>query len=907
MQTLPESRTNDSLTLVLIAKVRRSKLPFTWLDSAPSSTNVPARLIFHAELPITSQSHSVEGEEDVVWVGRQAPNGRLYAVESLAGNMHVGCLLADWVKEEEITAQRGNLSNKALVERLLSSQQASVDGENSSRPTSQHGITTEPFRTSPKKPKNRRGALARMSIMPSKETTPTSCSVVPPHVEQQQRPLGLDASQSTVDENSAGRIMHTSLSMPAKAINLTSGKDQNSILQPLQHESENSVQQDPVNEAPPSARTILETLHRQYLETLYASKTSLAYFAKGPLVRARTQMQSSPAFHVSDLANFCRDSIVPTKKMDLKYRESIGNTLQSVALLGASNSGEQVQKASKKPKTKQTSSKPRKLGKDGLYPTEKEFVVSWWNGRPLRESDFPTDESRTREMKTAIADLRSRETEMQLLLVLEALALEAAETASVSEAASKPLIKEEPPESGQGVIRTELPRFKKRNRQDLKCELELLVDRLCIWHTIGFEDASNPSEGNQGVETGQEFHSKDRLRDFCSDVIIPFYSTRLPEPCKAICQKLGGPLISPNRPRKTLQKSLSFSRVLPGAAVKVPHGSISKRTLQRVLSEDHSSRHVSPPILSRSSTTSLVPNLKREPTEPLQRPESRGGLQKSKSFANREIDLVKDARNQNVKQKKLTNLAKQKQEMDAAINALRKPNRGLAAKEIADEIERHRLEGANLTKRRGLGIEVNATPRKSKQNDAGQGSAVQSGIPASGPRQDAPLIELSVPSSTMRPATVNHANDWARMSTVGCAVARAADSTPVRNAWKRPNQIFMAKQIQEFDIFTGDRDNCGKPTEGESDGASLIQATPAANRLRSDMLTSVQNTPLRTKKSQRPVLFTPMRKADITIDEVFKDAPEIPEQAGKAMARVMGGGSEMSIYDSLGWNDDFDD
>jgi hypothetical protein len=73
------------------------------------------------------------------------------------------------------------------------------------------------------------------------------------------------------------------------------------------------------------------------------------------------------------------------------------------------------------------------------------------------------------------------------------------------------------------------------------------------------------------------------------------------------------------------------------------------------------------------------------------------------------------------------------------------------------------------------------------------------------------------------------------------------------------------------------------------------------------MLTSIQNTPLRMKKSQKPVLITAMKKADVTIDDVFKDAPEIPEQAGKAMARVMGGGSEMSIYDSLGWNDDFDD
>lgn len=45
----------------------------------------------------------------------------------------------------------------------------------------------------------------------------------------------------------------------------------------------------------------------------------------------------------------------------------------------------------------------------------------------------------------------------------------------------------------------------------------------------------------------------------------------------------------------------------------------------------------------------------------------------------------------------------------------------------------------------------------------------------------------------------------------------------------------------------------------------------------------------------------------MSIENVFRDAPEIPEKAGKAMDRVMGGGSEMSIYDTLGWNDDFND
>jgi hypothetical protein len=303
----------------------------------------------------------------------------------------------------------------------------------------------------------------------------------------------------------------------------------------------------------------------------------------------------------------------------------------------------------------------------------------------------------------------------------------------------------------------------------------------------------------------------------------------------------------------------------------------------------------------------LLLNLKRETTEPPQRPESRGGLQKSRSFANREIDLVGDARTQEVKQKKLANLAKQKQEIDAAINALRKPNRGLAAKEIADEMERHRLPAVSLTKRNGMGIQINATPKKAKHNTAGQGFGFQSSSSARRPLTEPPVNELSVPSSTIRPSTADHASNRLHISSVKRAVITAVNDTPVRETSKRSDLLGLTKRSKSFELFSASRDESDHADKAQSNAAPVIQATPSTNRLRSDMLTSIQNTPLRMKKSQRPVLFTPMKKADVMIDNVFKDAPEIPEEAGKAMARVMGGGSEMSIYDSLGWNDDFDD
>src|ERR1700733_9979544 len=131
LQTLPESPTSKSFTLVLIANLPRSQLPLAWIDPAPSTIQVPARLIFYAEIATTLHSGCVGEEGHNVWVARQAPNGRLYAVERLGCNAYMGCLLVGWVTEEQIVAGRGSLSEKHLLERILGSGQASAARQSS--------------------------------------------------------------------------------------------------------------------------------------------------------------------------------------------------------------------------------------------------------------------------------------------------------------------------------------------------------------------------------------------------------------------------------------------------------------------------------------------------------------------------------------------------------------------------------------------------------------------------------------------------------------------------------------------------------------------------------------------------------------------------------------------------------
>jgi hypothetical protein len=298
-----------------------------------------------------------------------------------------------------------------------------------------------------------------------------------------------------------------------------------------------------------------------------------------------------------------------------------------------------------------------------------------------------------------------------------------------------------------------------------------------------------------------------------------------------------------------------------------------------VLSEDQDLRHASPPVLSRSASDKGRSSLKREPSEIISRPASRAGMQKAVSFSNREVDLDADARTQEVKRRKLEKVAADKKQLQDAIQALKKPNRSSAAKEIMDEAE----------KRTHNAVQITATPRKvQRRNLMGEPHVVEEAL------EPDPVI----PSSTVKPLGFPRASAQKR------AVLSAIHDTPSRGEARISDPLNLIKAVPS---------------------GALVAATPATNRLRPDLPVE---TPMPTKMSRsgKSVLFTPMKRSDITIENAFKDAPEIPEKAGKAMDRVMGGkglgeelfndsgigssggrrrGKEDDIYAQLGWDDDF--
>ncbi|PYH92184.1 hypothetical protein BO71DRAFT_442641 [Aspergillus ellipticus CBS 707.79] len=502
-----------------------------------------------------------------------------------------------------------------------------------------------------------------------------------------------------------------------------------------------------------SPQELLDGLRGQYLQALYVSKTSVAYFAKGPLARCRAAFQSeNESSRPADLIEFYREAVLPAKRMDHKYRETLPSTIQDSLLVMSDDESAQ-------PKKKRKSTK-KKLGKNGLYPEEADFICKWWKGRTLNEQSVPSEVSREAESKKHIADLRLRETQLQILLILETMALE---TIMADE--------KKPDENGDGSADKPAKSSKAKKPQDLNVMLELHLDRLCIWHAVSFEETVVPDSAKtygSNHLSGKKVES-DTVRDFCTEVIVPFYASRLPDKCKLITRKLGvSTAISPFTKQAQTKKTTRE----PGTPVERQQAQKSRRrAFQRVLTDQATSQ--TRPSLSRSNTTPAQTESRRDSLDPLLPvlgSRVRGGIQKPKRVQNREVDLNAVARQHETKLKKMHLLVEQKKELDAAIHALRKPNRELVAKDIAEDADKRLTTGGSSRKPKnpvrnplGQGVQVAATPKGSRKKDAIAGMPP---VPKSLPHASSSLFQgfqgpsrspfdsepQMVPDSTARPS-----------------------------------------------------------------------------------------------------------------------------------------------------------
>ncbi|ETN46210.1 uncharacterized protein HMPREF1541_00394 [Cyphellophora europaea CBS 101466] len=854
----------QSATFTVVATLARADLSLAWIDQSTTSSDLPPGYTFESSGPAFKNLAPKH-----VTIARLNPNGRLYAIERIQDRAFVAVLLHNWVCEESCrNAVSGN--DEASKQQTMGPDR-NENFRSHSRAGSSSSVRSVPLPVprSPKKPANRKGALARMSILKSKDRAEEASPLDDTPVDIVQSPQELEgrmagATAAFQESSNPEYLPALSLEQPS-----TTAVNQPNAVQDTP-EPGNTFDIPPITQRFESGT--VEHLRMQYLETLYLSRTSLAFYAKSSLVRARGLLKDPDlSITLNDLKEVYNSGMLTTRRMEKKYKETIPNMLKDLE----SPAAEEKQKRKKK-------SKPQamKLGKNCLYSGEDELVRRWWDQREVSGNE----EDREKRSKQRLTDLRVRETEMQVLLILEALTLDSITPNQALETAvhSGPKIKSEA--SDEAVIPRNTPVTKKAKAPNYLAELETLLDRLCIWHAVTLDDVlESPDKAHDGVDKG-----RDRLKEFCTDVVVPFYAPKVPTFVKVVCKKLGGPSISPQRPKQPRSNTSTRPSSSSGKGKSQP---VVKMSLQRVLSEDQELRHATPPILSRSSSDKRKSSIKREPSEIMSRPSSRAGLQKSVSFNNREVDLAADARIQEAKRRKLERVGLQKKELAAAIEALKKPNRTSAAKEIVDEAEKRKAARD--------AVQITATPSKPRSHSfaTAMSYAVEPKV------VQAPVAPV-IPSSTIKPASLT----LPRSSATKRAVLDAIHDTPSRGDSRRSDPL-----------------NLGLPPASHS---ALVAATPSIRRTRSDLPVE---TPLQTSKmtkSGKAVLFTPLKRSDVTMEDVFKDAPEIPEKAGMAMDRVMGGkgvgdqlfsdsgiGSsggrgtrmEQSLYAQLGWDEDFDD
>jgi len=204
---------------------------------------------------------------------------------------------------------------------------------------------------------------------------------------------------------------------------------------------------------------------------------SLAYFAKGPLSRARSafHLDLESSLDMADLIEFLKSMILTTVQIDKKYRETIPDVIAKM--------GEHINSSDEGGRRKRKSKKMR-LGKNGLYPVEEEDVCRWWTSNKPELSDDQTGFSAA-QIKSHVSLLRTRETQLQMILILEILALEPLKSSADTGDACLPAL---PGTDTSVQLPSMAPPPKKRNKHNLPVLIDVHADRLTIWQSTAFDD-----------------------------------------------------------------------------------------------------------------------------------------------------------------------------------------------------------------------------------------------------------------------------------------------------------------------------------------------------------------------------------------------------------------------------------
>ncbi len=226
--------------------------------------------------------------------------------------------------------------------------------------------------------------------------------------------------------------------------------------------------------------------------------------------RSAFHLDLEAVLDINDLIDFLKGLVLTTVQIDKKYRETIPDLISKMS--SAVHSSDEGGKRRRRPKK-------MKIGKDGLYPLEDERIEAWWSASKPELSDDDQSGISMQQMKDILSILRTRETQLQMIVILEILALEPLK-APEQAGDSLPTL---PDVTETQDHMAPPPPTRKRNKHNLPVLIDVHTDRLTIWQSM----ASNEHillQDSQALPMSigdTQKPSSEPLRDFCVDVIVP--------------------------------------------------------------------------------------------------------------------------------------------------------------------------------------------------------------------------------------------------------------------------------------------------------------------------------------------------------------------------------------------------
>ncbi|TQS36540.1 hypothetical protein Golomagni_03007 [Golovinomyces magnicellulatus] len=569
---------------------------------------------------------------------------------------------------------------------------------------------------------------------------------------------------------------------------------------------------------------IFANIRAQYFETLYLSRIPLAYFLKGPLSRARAAFRPDATFKLDpeDYYKFLNKLILPISLIDKKYKYGLPDCIKLADI--SNHSAENVDLTLKRKRKKKSTD--FRVGKKGLYDAEDTLVLKWWTAYDSEDNlnlDV-TERTKNELMKTRISQLRVRETQMQIILILEALTLHPLPSSKEDEC-------HQPRSSSSNLSKTNINSTTSDSLLNL---IEIHIDRLCIWQSVESDPLESSSKRLQNdSQIGHEIVSREKpaenfLVDFCVEVIMPHsFASRLPTQCTTIKTKLGIPTLSPSKLKISKKTSTPTVHSQPGAITRRSLPAKPRPSLKRILTDDRKRRklpqtHSKAIALMKSATMPLISTLKKDSEVFKSVNNSRNessdinlaGASKAKSISNRDFCATETKSMINSKVNKEAYI---EAELKDAISVLKKPNRQLVAKEITGFAERRAASSlysgttqSSLENKPSKGVQIFATPKlnRSKHIDDMQQSTF-------------PTIETTPPSFSIQisPSIPLHYSSQMRDSN------NTVDSIPF-SVQTTPSRVPAIKvQRETFENLAIDEDYlCSSPIATRRSSSQLFRS-----------------------------------------------------------------------------------